>query len=200
MKGTDAAPVTHPESKRKWTQWARDQLKDKLHFLIDLVDLEYKMKFRTEAEVDDAVTLLKEQFKKRGLRVLTEIDLQDIHHHFDMAYGPFKLIGVGNPGHAHMAIETDPDISVFLPLGVAVYEWDEETYVTAIKPTLLLPFFQPDPIQRVLRDAEWLLYRSIKEALPDAEELHDQPIIPPDMGIPAPMPTQAPSHHGRTHH
>jgi uncharacterized protein (DUF302 family) len=164
---------------RNLYQLTRTEVKKQLNHLVRLVDLEYAIRVSTPVSVAEAETALREALADHDLHVLEEVDVQEIHNHYNLDYPEFRILCVGTPETVNEAVSIDPGISAFLPLSVILYETNGETRVSAIRPTTLLALFTAPDLHDVIQDTEMALWTALEEGVPQAEMLSDQPPLPP---------------------
>ncbi len=100
---------------------------------------EYAIGTTVTAPYDRAVALVKEALKGEGFGVLCEIDVQaTLKEKLGVERGRYLIIGACNPPLAHRALEAEPDLGLFLPCNVVVYEAPDGTHVNAIDPQSML--------------------------------------------------------------
>ena len=91
------------------------------------------------APYDELVPRVKQALKDEGFGVLSEIDVQGaLKEKLGIERGRYLIIGACNPRLANKALEAEPDLGVFLPCNVVVYEADDGTHVSAVDPLSML--------------------------------------------------------------
>jgi uncharacterized protein (DUF302 family) len=81
------------------------------------------------------VRRVKEALKSEGFDVLTEIDVQKtLKEKLSQDYAKYIILGACNPPLAHRVLEAEPEVGVFLPCNVLVYEEEGKTVVSAMDP------------------------------------------------------------------
>jgi len=87
----------------------------------------------------EVVASVKARLKDEGFGVLCEIDVQaTLREKLGVERGRYLIIGACNPPLAHKAIEAEPDLGVFLPCNVIVYEDGPAVLVRAVDPRSML--------------------------------------------------------------
>ena len=106
----------------------------------------------------EVVELLKEE----GFGILTEIDVKEtFKKKLDIEYKPFRILGACNPAFAHRTLGAVPQVSVFLPCNVVI--WDEGDYrvVAAMDPMIMSQIIDNPEIQIVAKEVSDRLRRVI---------------------------------------
>jgi uncharacterized protein (DUF302 family) len=72
---------------------------------------------------DTAIERVKDELKKQGFGVLTEIDVRDtLKKKRGVEFRNYRILGACNPLLAHKALQEEDKISVLLPCNVTVQE------------------------------------------------------------------------------
>ena len=88
--------------------------------------ISYGSKKTVPLPVEEADRRIREELKKEGFGILTEIDVKaTLREKLDVDFRPYKILGACNPLLAHQALTTETDIGLLLPCNVVVYEGDE---------------------------------------------------------------------------
>lgn len=85
---------------------------------------------------EETTEFVKEELKKEGFGVLTEIDVKDtLKKKIDVDFKKYKILGACNPHFAYKALSGEDKIGVFLPCNVIVEEHaDGSIEVSAVDP------------------------------------------------------------------
>jgi uncharacterized protein (DUF302 family) len=99
----------------------------------------YAISTTLAAPYEQVVPRVKQALRDEGFGVLCEIDVQAaLKEKLGVARGRYLIIGACNPPLAHRALEAEPDLGVFLPCNVIVYEAPDGTHVSAVDPQSML--------------------------------------------------------------
>jgi uncharacterized protein (DUF302 family) len=160
-------------------QLVRETVKKGLYPIIGHLGIETAIRVATPIPVSDAEEAVREALAKEGLEVLAEVDVQAIHHHYNLEYPEFRIICVGNRDKMETGMKIDPGLGAFVPLSVILYDLDGKTRVSAVRPTTLLALFTDNDLQRVIQETEVALWRALTEGIPQAELLSEEPPLAP---------------------
>jgi uncharacterized protein (DUF302 family) len=89
-----------------------------------------------EMDYETALERVKEELKKEGFGVLTEIDVKaTLKKKLDVDFKPYKILGACNPPFAYKSLQAEEQIGLMLPCNVIVYVNDDgNTVVAAVDP------------------------------------------------------------------
>lgn len=101
----------------------------------------YYTKRTVAGTFDDVVPRVITALEREGFGVLCDID---VTAKFEEKLGlddyrRYRILGACNPPMARQGLDTEPDLGVFLPCNIVVYETDDgDTVVSAVNPRAML--------------------------------------------------------------
>ena len=116
--------------------------------------------FRKELKMsyEEAVTKVTEALKKEGFGILTEINIKDkMKEKLGVDFDKYIILGACNPPNAYKALQAEPDIGLFLPCNVIVYEAQGKTVLGIIKPTVAMQMIDNPALAKTAAEVEGLL-------------------------------------------
>jgi uncharacterized protein (DUF302 family) len=100
---------------------------------------DYAIGATVRAPFDEVVARVKGALMDEGFGVLCEIDVQAaLREKLGVERGRYLILGACNPPLAHQALQAEPDLGVFLPCNVVVYEDGPAVLVRAVDPRSML--------------------------------------------------------------
>jgi len=100
---------------------------------------DYAIGTTLRAPFDEVVAKAKGALKDEGFGVLCEIDVQAaLRDKLGLERGRYLIIGACNPPLAWQALQAEPDLGVFLPCNVVVYEDGDAVQVRGVDPRSML--------------------------------------------------------------
>ena len=94
---------------------------------------------KTQKSIDDAVTNLTENLKEIGFGVLETLNFKKILSEKGLEFSDdYRLMEVCNPNLAKQVLEANPDLGLLLPCTIAVYQKDNDNFISLARPTSLL--------------------------------------------------------------
>jgi len=94
---------------------------------------------KTQKRIDDVIIDLTKNLKEIGFGVLETLDFKNILSEKGLEFADdYKLMEVCNPHLAKQVLEANPDLGLLLPCTIAVYQKDDENFISLARPTSLL--------------------------------------------------------------
>jgi uncharacterized protein (DUF302 family) len=99
--------------------------------------MDYYISKKVEVSFEKALDRVREELKKEGFGVLTEIDVRDtMKKKLDVEFRNYRILGACNPPFAYKALQAEERIGLMLPCNVIVHERPDGTVeVAAIDPS-----------------------------------------------------------------
>lgn len=112
---------------------------------------------------EDAIHKTKAALKDEGFGVLTEINIKNtLKNKLDVDMNEYTILGACSPKHAHEAINSEPNIGVFLPCNVIVRVVDKNTIeVAAVDPITSMGAVENKSLGKVAQEVETKLKNAI---------------------------------------
>lgn len=122
----------------------------------------YAYKRKVNMPVMKAIERTKEELKKEGFGVLTQIDVKaTLKEKLNIDREDYVILGACNPTLAHQALEQEQDLGLMLPCNVIVYVKEGKTVVAAIKPTVQMEKIGNPKLNEIAMQVEEKLKRVI---------------------------------------
>jgi len=94
---------------------------------------------KTHKNIDDVITDLTKGLKEINFGVLETLDFKKILSEKGLEFSDnYKLLEVCNPQLAKQVLEANPDLGLLLPCTIAVYQKNNENFISLARPTSLL--------------------------------------------------------------
>jgi uncharacterized protein (DUF302 family) len=104
---------------------------------------------------EDAIELATSRLKIEGFGILTKIDIkQKLKEKLGIDFRKYVILGACHPASAHKAILAEPDIGLMLPCNVIVYEKDDKTVVSIVKPSVAMQMINNDELLEIAKSVE----------------------------------------------
>jgi len=113
---------------------------------------------------DDAVLKVREELKKEGFGIITEIDVKEtLKKKLDVDFKKYRILGACNPSFAYQALQAEDKIGTMLPCNVIVQEAPEgKTEVAAINPIASMQAIENPKLQDVAEQVRKKLEKVIE--------------------------------------
>jgi len=108
--------------------------------------------FTKELDVpfEEAVEKVTARLADEGFGILTKIDVREkFKEKLGIDFMKYVILGACNPANAHSAILAEQDIGLMLPCNVIVYEKEEKTIVSVIKPSAAMQMVDNKDLQKI---------------------------------------------------
>ena len=124
---------------------------------MDTPKISYGLKKTVAMSMEEADIRLRDELKKEGFGILTEIDVKaTLKEKMDVDFRPYKILGACNPPLAYQALSSEMDIGLLLPCNVIVYEGEEEgtAVVGVLDPKVQLGITGRDDIDHLANEVK----------------------------------------------
>jgi len=116
---------------------------------------EYGFTKTLDEPFDSVMERTKQELQKEGFGILTSIDVREkFKEKLGIDFRKYVILGACNPPSAHQAITIEENIGLLLPCNVIVYEKDDKTVVSIIKPSVAMNMIQNEQLLEVARKVE----------------------------------------------
>ena len=120
---------------------------------------------KTEKNIDQVIPILTEKLKEIGFGVLETLDFKKILTEKGLEFSDsYKLLEVCNPNLAKQVLESSPDLGLLLPCTIAVYQKNNENFISLAKPTALLAMASEQNFQFSGQEIESNLIKAIENS------------------------------------
>lgn len=117
--------------------------------------LNYGFIKEVEISLEEAVRKVTEELKKEGFGILTKIDVRDkFREKLGIEFKKYVILGACNSSSAHKAILAEENIGLMLPCNVIVYEKENKTIISIIKPTVAMGMIDNEVLREIAEKIE----------------------------------------------
>jgi len=129
-------------------------------------ELAYGITKSVDRPFADVVTEVRAGLGQEGFGVITEIDVKaTMKEKLGRDVAPYVILGACNPGFAHQVLEADPQLGLFLPCNVVVFETAQGTTVSAVDPETMLSLADAEALAKVAAEVKARLARIVERVL-----------------------------------
>lgn len=97
--------------------------------------------------------------------VLAELDIQGTLNAKGFPFSDaVRVLEVCSPPHAHKVLSAKLEISTALPCRFGIFQRDGRTWISTIRPTVMLGMFQAPELAEVAREVEEAMFRMMEKA------------------------------------
>ena len=117
--------------------------------------INYGFSKEVDMSFEEAVAIVSDELKKEGFGILTTIDVKDkFKEKLGIDFKKYVILGACNPLSAHKAILAEENIGLMLPCNVVVYEKENKTAISIIKPTVAMEMINNEKLKEVAKVIE----------------------------------------------
>lgn len=122
----------------------------------------YGYKRRVNLTYELAVAKVKEELKKEGFGVLSEIDVREtLKKKLGVDFDNYVILGACNPPFAYQALQAERDIGLLMPCNVIVYQKADKTFVAATLPTVTMNVVKNEKLAGIAVQVEQKLKNAV---------------------------------------
>jgi len=96
-----------------------------------------------------------EDLKKEGFGILSEIDVKEkLKEKLGIDFKKYVILGACSPPNAYKSILAEENIGLMLPCNVIVYEKNQKTVLSIIKPTVAMGMIDNNALMAIAEEVE----------------------------------------------
>jgi uncharacterized protein (DUF302 family) len=119
---------------------------------------------KTLKPINQAVEDITASLKEVGFGVLGTLNFKEILQKKGLDYkDEYRLLEVCNPSAAKQALESNPEIGLLLPCTIAIYQKNNENFISLAKPTALLANIGDSQFNKLGQEMEQKLISAIQK-------------------------------------
>ncbi len=124
---------------------------------------EFSIKRIVNLSYEEAEKKIREALAEEGFGILTEIDVKaTLKKKLDKDFRKYIILGACNPPYAYRALTIEPEIGVFMPCNVLVYEnEDGTTTVSAMDPVAAMEVVANPELNELAREIKEKIERAL---------------------------------------
>ena len=110
---------------------------------------------------EQTVEVVAQELKKEGFGILTKIDVKEkFKEKLGIDFKKYVILGACNPSSAHQALLAEQNIGLMLPCNVIVYEKDDKTVISIIRPTVAMEMINNEELKKIAVHVETQLKKA----------------------------------------
>ncbi len=111
---------------------------------------------------DQAIEKVKAELQKEGFGILSKIDVKaTLKKKLDVDFQNYVILGACNPPGAYKSLQAEIEIGLMLPCNVIVYQKDNKTVISAVKPTIAMGMIDNSSLKDIATNIENKLQKAI---------------------------------------
>lgn len=124
--------------------------------------MSYLYKKEIDLKFNEVILRVKEELKKEGFGILTEIDVKKtLKEKLGVEYEDYLILGACNPPFAYNALQIEKEIGLLLPCNVIIYSQKDKTIVSSINPVKAMSFIDSPELKEIAEEVEKKLKKVI---------------------------------------
>ena len=117
--------------------------------------INYGFTKEVDMSFEEVIEIVTEELKKEGFGVLTMIDVKEkFKEKLGIDFKKYVILGACNPSSAHKAILAEENIGLMLPCNVIIYEKENKTEISIIKPTVAMSMVNNETLNEIAKKIE----------------------------------------------
>jgi len=113
-----------------------------------------------DASFEETLDKVSNELKKEGFGILTQINVTEkFKEKLGIDFKKYIILGACNPTSAHKAILIEENIGLMLPCNVVIYERQNKTVVSVIKPKVAMKMIGNVELEQIASTIEKKLKR-----------------------------------------
>ena len=127
-----------------------------------MIKMEYGYRKEVEMDFPAAVARTKEELKKEGFGILTEIDVKaTMKEKLGIDFDEYMILGACNPPFAHKALSLEKEVGLLMPCNVIVYRDGGRVFVSSILPTSAMGMIENGNLRTIAAEVEEKLKKAV---------------------------------------
>ena len=119
---------------------------------------------KTQKTINQAVEDITASLKEVGFGVLGTLNFKEILQKKGLDYkDEYRLLEVCNPSAAKQVLESNPEIGLLLPCTIAIYQKNNENFISLAKPTSLLANIKDRRLDKFGEEMEQKLVQAMQK-------------------------------------
>lgn len=124
---------------------------------------EHALRVETRLPFAEAIARVTERLAEEGFGIVTEIDMQaTLKQKLGLETRPYHILGACNPKLAHAALDASPDVGVFLPCNVVVWDEGDLRAVVAMEPNAMSRMLDAPGLRPIAAEVSERLQRALE--------------------------------------
>ncbi|OIO19456.1 MAG: hypothetical protein CO029_04995 [Candidatus Magasanikbacteria bacterium CG_4_9_14_0_2_um_filter_41_10] len=124
--------------------------------------MSYGFTTQVSGSFSSVIKKTKQALAAEGFGVLTEIDVKaTLKEKLNVDFDNYVILGACNPPFAYKALLAEPEIGLFLPCNVIVYEQKGVVHVSAINPVVAMSMVESNDLEVVALQVSEKLKKTI---------------------------------------